>query len=202
MTASQPQLIESTSTRPGHVREREWLARIRAGDERAFEELYNAYKNHLAPFINSLVRSREVTEDLMQDLFLRIWEQRDMWECPGPLGAYLFRAARNRAINYIRHQQVDAAFRESTSREELAAGSSVAPAASDASVGALDLARAIDCAIEQLPPRCREVFVLNRRHYLSYAEVAAVMQLSVKTVEVQMGRALASLRTQLSEWLT
>jgi RNA polymerase sigma-70 factor, ECF subfamily len=181
-----------------YARERELVARIRAGDSRALEETYLTYKNDLAAFVDSYVRSPEVTDEIIQDLFLRIWQHRDMWECSGSLGGYLFRAARNRAISHIRHERIGAAFRERVTREDL--DSSSTPEQADASVENDDLARAIDRAIGLLPPRCREAFVLIRRHHLTYAEAAAVMQLSVKTVEVQMGRAYAVLRRELAEW--
>ena len=184
------------------ARDREWRSRIRAGDARALEEVYRAYKNDLAAFLYSYVHSNEVTEEILQDLFLRIWQQRDLWECSGPLVAYLFRAARNRAISHIRHERVDAAFRERSAHEHFASARPGAAPDPDAAIGTGDLECAIERAVDKLPPRCREAFVLNRRHHLSYAEVAAVMQLSVKTVEVQMGRALATLRRELAEWRT
>ena len=199
MTPSEP-LVRHDETLVTRSRDRELVARIRAGDARALEEMYLTYKNDLAAFVDSYVRSPDVTDEIIQDLFLRIWQHRDMWECSGSLGGYLFRAARNRAISHIRHERIDTAFRERTTREDLDAQSRTP--LPDASVETDDLARAIDKAIEKLPPRCREAFVLNRCHHLSYAEVAAVMQLSVKTVEVQMGRAFAILRKELAEWRT
>lgn len=201
MTSPRPQSTDQQS-RATDALGREWISRVRAGDARAFEQMYRAYKNDLAAFVNSYVRSPQATEEILQDLFLRIWQQRDMWECTGPLGAYLFRAARNRAISHIRHERLDAAFRERTANEYLAAAMPGGVAGPDESIGTGDLERAIERALDELPPRCREAFVLNRRHHLSYAEVASVMQLSVKTVEVQMGRALAILRRELAEWRT
>lgn len=199
MTGPRPQSTHQQSPATDAL-DRQWISRIRAGDARAFEEMYRAYKNDLAAFVHSYVRSPEITEEILQDLFLRIWQQRDLWECSGPLRAYLFRAARNRAIGYIRHERVDAAFRERSANEYFASAMPGAVAGPDASIGTDELERAIERALDELPPRCREAFVLNRRHHLSYAEVAAVMQLSVKTVEVQMGRALAILRRELAEW--
>ena len=127
--------------------------------------------------------------------------QRHLWEVPGPFHTYLFRAARNRAINYLRHERVEAAFRE---RVAGGSGDGVAPEAraADADEATVTHALAADIgrSVAALPARCQEVFRLVRFHHLRYAEVAAVLGISVKTVEVHMGRALTALRARLEVW--
>jgi RNA polymerase sigma-70 factor (ECF subfamily) len=191
---------------PGHAtdavlaRDREWVARIRQGDIAAFEAMYRTYKNDLGAFLESFVRSREAAEEIIQDLFVRLWEQRDLWEFQGALNTYLFRAARNRAISYLRHERVATRFLERRAGEVVAEFDSVRQPGADEACQANELEAAVDRAVEALPERCREVFRLNRYHGLSYAEVAQAMQISVKTVEVQMGRALTALRRRLAVW--
>ncbi len=182
------------------ARDREWVARIRQGDVVAFEAMYRVYKNDLGGFVESYVRSRETAEEIIQDLFVRLWEQRELWEFPGPLNTYLFRAARNRAISYLRRERVETQFLERTARELAAEPDSRKGITVDESVRLQEVEAAVDRAVDALPERCQEVFRLNRYHGLSYAEVAQVMQISVKTVEVQMGRALTALRKRLAEW--
>lgn len=183
------------------VRDRAWVALIRTGDEAAFEAMFRAYKNDLGAFIESCVRTRAVAEELLQELFLHIWDHRYSWEVPGPLNAYLFRAARNRAIDYLRRERLEITFRERLLREQ-SDGVSVVSAtiAPEELLDAESLESAIERAVNQLPDRCREVFVLNRYHNLTYAEVAQVLGISVKTVETQMGRALLALRQRLDSW--
>ncbi len=181
------------------VRDREWVAHIRAGDVQAFEAVFRAYKNDLGAFLRTFLRSPEAAEEVIQDLFLRIWEQRHEWEVTVPLNIYLFRAARNRAISYLRHERVEREFRERVGLMGVG-GTPRSPSWADEAASVHELGEAIDRAVKELPERCREVFRLNRYHHLSYAEVANVLQISVKTVEVQMGRALSALRGHLVDW--
>jgi RNA polymerase sigma-70 factor (ECF subfamily) len=183
------------------ARDRAWVAAIRAGDVAAFEAMYRAYKTPLGGYVQHLLGSREAAEEVIHDLFLRLWEQRELWEPPAALNTYLFRAARNRALSYLRHQRVEAKFRERSAQgmtgdEALSAP----PSTPDDALRLQEIEEAVERAVAALPERCREVFRLNRYQRLSYAEVAQVLQISVKTVEMQMGRALAALRRQLAEW--
>jgi RNA polymerase sigma-70 factor (ECF subfamily) len=182
------------------ARDRLWVERIRTGDVSAFEAMFRAYKNDLGAFLQRFLRSREAAEEVIQDLFLRIWEQRHEWEVAVPLNIYLFRAARNRAISYVRHQRVETRFRERVCGAADGGLRSQSPAWADERARASEVEDAIELAVNQLPERCREVFCLNRYHHLSYAEVAQAMGISVKTVEVQMGRALTVLRERLASW--
>ena len=83
-----------------------WIAGVRAGDDRAFETMFRAYRDDLVAFAESLLRSHEAAQEIVQDLFLRIWQMRDLWEPRGPLNAYLYRATRNRAIMRLRGLRV------------------------------------------------------------------------------------------------
>lgn len=182
------------------ARDREWVARIRTGDAQAFEAMYRAYKNHLGAFLERYLRSYEAAEEVVQDLFLHIWDHRHTWEVTAPLNVYLFRAARNRAISYLRHERVETKFRERVAREDLVEFVPRPAGSADEAVRMDEVSDAIERAISALPDRCQEVFRLNRYHHLSYAEVAELLSISVKTVELHMGRALTALRVQLASW--
>lgn len=162
--------------------------------------MYRAYKNDLGAFVASHVGSVDVAEDLIHDLFLRVWENRYEWEPTVPLNVYLFRAARNRAISHLRHARVEAKFRQ---RVAARGGTGLEPtpaAPADADLRMNELEASIERGVEALPERRREVFRLNRYHHLTYAEVAQVLGISVKTVEVHMGLALTALRQALAPW--
>jgi len=109
--------------------------------------------------------------------------------------AYLLRSTRNRALNHIRHQRIVAREAEAAALE-----SRHAPSAEEVTL-ALELERAVRHAIEGLPDNCREVFQMSREQGLRYAEIASALEISVKTVEKRMGRALAELRERLAPWL-
>ncbi len=199
-----PSPVPSNPQFSGHAadvlaaRDRAWVAAIRTGDAEAFEAMFRAYKNDLVGFTESLLHSRETAQEVVQELFLRIWQQRELWEFAGALNSYLFRAVRNRAINYIRHERVATRFRERVAggADQPIGGSQPRPA--DERVRVADLASAIERAVHDLPDRCREVFRLSRYHHLNNAEIAEVLDISVNTVEVQMTRALTVLRKRLA----
>jgi RNA polymerase sigma-70 factor, ECF subfamily len=181
-------------------REREWVARIREGDEQAFEAMFRTYNSALVSFAGALLRSRDSGCDVVQDVFLRIWNHRHGWAVPGALRTYLFRAVRNRAVDELRHGRMET--RLADRRRETAAElvSSAHAASPEERVDARDFAAAVARILDALPERCREAFVLSRHHQLTNAEVADVMGISVKTVEMQMTRALSALRLGLKGW--
>lgn len=180
--------------------ERGWLAQLLAGDERGFEQIFRAYAISLCAFANSYVESRDEAEELVQDLFFRLWEHRLTTAMPRGLRPYLYAAVRNRALNVLRQRRLERSLRERLVRDQaVKAGADESPAPEGA-LAAKDLAEALDRAVAELPPRCREVFALLRHRHLSYAETAELLAISPKTVEIHMSRALAILRERLAPW--
>lgn len=176
------------------------VARVHTGDLDAFETLVRTWAKPLIEFASALLRSRHEAEEVVQDLFVWIWEHRFEWEVRGTVGAYLYRSIRNRAVSRLRHHQVEDRFQERLAAAAPPAPSTTAsPAEQD--LAADELSVAIDAAIAALSDRCREVFLLNRQQGLSYAQIAETLQISVKTVEIHMTRALAALRQALGPWL-
>ena len=162
----------------------------------AFESLFRAHAGRLVAFGMSYVGSRAVAEELVQDLFCRLWDGRFDMQVPENVRAYLFTSLRNRAINHLSRERVSLEF---ISAEQRATAGARNPAA-DEQVLAEDLAAALRVAVREMPTRCREVFTLLRDQRMSYAEVAGVLGISVKTVEIHMTRALGILRVRLREW--
>jgi RNA polymerase sigma-70 factor (ECF subfamily) len=175
--------------------DRQLLARLRTGDEAAFDAIFRGRYAVLVGVADRMLRDRAVAEELVQEVMLALWRRRAELAADEALGPYLVRAVRNRALNHLRHLQIER-------RDAVhAAGPTEAPARGAGPVVAEELAQALERAMAGLPPRCREVFTLSRGHGLSYAEVAARLGISIKTVEAQMGRALRALRTDLAPWL-
>ncbi len=181
-----------------HEVEHAWVSAIAAGDAAAFEAMFSSYAEALCGFIYGYVQSQDEAEELVHDLFFWIWDHRHEWEVSGSLRMYLFKAARNRALSRLRHRTIERRFQQTMGTEDAA----LAPRSSQADheVCCEELAAAIERAIAALPERCRQVFELNRRQHLSYAEIAAILKISVRTVEVHMGRALVALRKSLANW--
>jgi RNA polymerase sigma-70 factor (ECF subfamily) len=181
--------------------EREWLEQLRVGDEHAFERLFRAFAAPLCGFAFSYVRARDTAEEIVQDLFCRLWEQRFTLEMPRGMRPYLYSAVRNRALNVLRNRRVELSVQDRLSRNAAAIPASEAVRSPHDEAVAQDLAEALGRTLAAMPPRCREVFTLLRYQRLSYAEVAHVLGISPKTVEIHMTRALAILREELAPWL-
>ena len=179
--------------------ERALLERARTGDEQAFESLFDAYVEPLCAFAYTYVQSQDVAQEVVQDLFCRLWERRHSLELPRSVHAYLYSATRNRAINYLRDRRVESAFLERAQVDGERAGTSVPRPDEEAQAG--ELAAALEKAVAEMPLRCREVFTLVRDQHLTYAEAGTVLGISPKTVEIHMGRALAILRERLHRWI-
>ena len=179
--------------------ERAQIERIRAGDATAFEGLFRMYYAALASFAFAHTDSREVAEEIVQDLFLSIWARRAEWEITTHLRSYLYVATLNRVRSFRRSQRVQQAATYVLAMERNNGDEREAPERTDDALAHSEALTAIRVAIAALPERTREVFLLNRDGGLSYREVAVRLGITVKTVEFHMGRALASLRERLAE---
>jgi RNA polymerase sigma-70 factor (ECF subfamily) len=166
-------------------------AALRRGDHGAFETIFRTYYEGLVRFASRLVDSQPEAEELVQDVMLKVWEKREELDAGDDLKAYLFRATRNHALNLIRRRKLEHEHQQSLPPGE----PMVAPEESDDSA---KTEQDMLAAIEALPEKCREIFLMSRQDGLSYRAIAAALDLSVKTVETQMGRALKALRTALS----
>jgi RNA polymerase sigma-70 factor (ECF subfamily) len=175
--------------------ERDLVVRLRGGDESAYDAIFRQWYAPLVATTTALLRDRGPAEEVVQDVMLELWRRREGITFETSLRAYLFQATRNRALNYLRRQRVEA-----RGEATIAAGMPTPePADSEAREGELNVA--IQEAIAGLPDRCREVFELSRIRGLKYAEIATELGISIKTVEAQMGKALRVMREKLAPWL-
>jgi len=177
------------------VSDRDLLDLLRSGDQGAFQQIFRSHYTRLVGLAGAMLRDTAAGEEIVQDVMLELWRRRETLVIETTLQAYLFRATRNRALNVLRHARV------AQRAEPLMRAESPAPARADDAVAEAEIQRALAAAVAALPDRCRETFELSRVHGLSYAEIARVMDISVKTVEAQMGKALRLLRERLAPWL-
>jgi RNA polymerase sigma-70 factor (ECF subfamily) len=177
------------------MEERELLASLRTGDQAAFDVIFRLHYAPLVGFAQGLLRDRAAAEDVAQEVMLELWRRRGEVAIQESLRAYLLRAVRNRALNQLRHANVQ------RRAEPHLVGEDSVMATGSSELVADELRKAITAAIAELPPGCREVFEMSRGQGLRYAEIASTLGISVKTVESQMGKALRHLRTRLAAWL-
>ncbi len=173
------------------------LSRVLLHDDYvAFEKLFLHHYNPLRNFCKRLVRINEVAEELVSGFFLKIWCNRKQIIISSSGKSYLYTAIRNLSFDYLRKEK-----RASwTSLEEAA---TVRCNSFDPSILAEfeEFQQQVDVAVARLPKQCRLVFQMSRYHGMKYNEIAESLQLSVKTIETQMGRALKSLRLSLKDEL-
>ena len=160
-------------------------------DIQAFRNYYDTYYEQLCCFLNFYTHDVAVIEDVIQEVFLKLWENKDCIEITY-IKTYLFRAAKNRVLNYLRdeenrHQLVENWFNQQLEERKYKDCFDI-----DA------LTKVVNRAIEQLPERCREIFSLSRKEGLSYRQIAERLGISVKTVETQISIALKRIREILS----
>lgn len=157
-----------------------------------FREIYDLYYEPLCKFLLFYTKDAHIIEDIVQEVFLALWENRDSIEI-SYIKTYLFQSAKNKLLNYLRDEENRSALLEKWYREQL---ESRIPAEERFNTDAL--LKIIDKAIESLPEKCREIFILSKVENLSYKQIAELQQISLKTVENQMGIALKKIREYLA----
>ena len=171
--------------------EQQLIQQIRDGQSDAFAAMFKRYHSGLHRFAWHLTRSPEAAEDILQTVFLKIWRNRRDWQPRGSLSTYLYRATKNAALNFLRQRDYQDGLLPSL------AESHDPPASPEKVYDDQETLRLIQLAVDALPEGCRTVFILSRYENKKYAEIAEILEISVKTVENHMGRALKLLRKKL-----
>lgn len=168
--------------------------RLRHKDKQAFELVFNQYYNVLRSYAFRFVDEIEEAEEVVQEVFVKFWEKCDSLAPDSSIKSYLYRSVHNTCLNQIKHAKVKDSYRQYVVNFlEEAREDSYEENADD---GVQDR---IFRAIDDLPPRCSEIFKLSRFEGLKYMEIADHLGISIKTVEVQMGKALKVLRDKLQD---
>ncbi|MDR1273055.1 MAG: RNA polymerase sigma-70 factor [Odoribacteraceae bacterium] len=163
---------------------------VQAGDRDAFKVLFDLHVEPLYLYAMGFVKRRDDAEDIVQEIFTTLWENRAAISCDGSLRAYLARAVRNACIDRELHERVKRRY-----REEIMATCRETRDDDDRE----SLYRRLHAALDTLPPRCREIFTLGCIDGLSYKEVAEATGTSVNTVKTQIKIAYKKLQSELGE---
>ncbi len=176
------------------------LARLAADDAHAFDEIFRAWYAPLVRFAARLIGDRARAEEIAQDVFLSLWQQRAVLHAHTSPQAWLFRATRNRALNVVRHDRV-VTRAEGALSTTLPAGEHDSTLAVDDAVAEAEMHAAIAAVVATLPPRCRQVFLLSRMQGLPHAQIGTQLGIGQKAVEAHITRAMRQLRAALAPWL-
>jgi RNA polymerase sigma-19 factor, ECF subfamily len=175
----------------------ELALRIKLGDEQAFELLFRKYYVRLCGFANKFLNDPEEARGIVQEVFMKIWESREDIDPEDSLQSYLFKIAQNKSLNRLRKKKVESRYIEIFKLAYI----DNSDFSSYESIFTLELTDNINRVINTLPPKCKRIFELSRIEGLKYNEIASELQISVKTVEAQMSKALNILRTELKDYL-
>lgn len=176
--------------------EKVWLKKIQSGDSKAFEMLFHRYYGNLCLYATKILSDDTAAEEVVQDFFVKFWEKKEQTNIDTSIKNYLFRSIKNQCLNFIKHsvikknyiknQEID--FQPNVDYED--------------SFIEVDLAKKIEESINSLPKKRREIFKLSREEGLKYREIAERLNISIKTVEAQMGLAIKNLREKLKDYDT
>jgi len=170
--------------------ENELFYKALKGDTAAFERIYRTYVKELCAFATYYVKSLDSAEDIVQKLFLLLWERRDSIQIDGVLKTYLFTSVRNLSLNFLKHQTID------RHNSEIYSMRYIVPAVTPHEIAEQqEMDVLITQALEKMPERCRIVFILCRYFNMKYADIAEILEISVKTVDAQMVKAVKNLRS-------
>lgn len=160
-------------------------------DNMAFSEIYNRYWPILYKHAFRMLKEEHESEDVVQEVFTKLWQRAPSLQTDISIGAYLYMATRNAILNFFSKNQVHHAY-----LADLGSFLDQAQEITDHRIRERILSKLIEEEIEKLPPRMREVFELKRKKNLSYKEIAGVMNISELTVKTQMNKAISTLRTK------
>jgi len=172
----------------------EIIGRIRNGDKQEFEKLFRSSYVSLVRYAKSILRDHDTAEEIVQELFFRLWQNRDKLNIESSLNGYLFRSVHNRSLHHIEHQQV-----VSRHAGEVAAVTELSSEPVTEAIYYSELQAKVARVLERLPERCRMIFRMSRFEGLKYNEIADKLAVNVKTVEADMGKALREFRKALAE---
>jgi len=172
--------------------------RIMMGEEQAFELLYRRFFVRLCAFANKFLRDPQTSEEVVQDIFLKLWENRSMLRSDGSAKSFLFQAVHNKSLNMLAHLKVANRYSEMirtvySKSEEFDVHESLM---------AKELNLRIEAIINDLAPECKKIFLMSRAAGKKHHEIAQELNISIKTVETQINRSLKKLRTELSDYMS
>jgi len=190
-------LIEPLYRAEGMELENESIGTLLAQkDEAAFEQVFKNHFKRLHAYAFTILRDEIQAEEMVQQVFFKLWERNENLSLTGSVTSYLYRAVHNESLNYIKHQKV-------RSNHQLNVAYSMKNEVEHPAkkIMAAELEKKIHSALNELPEQCRTIFQMSRFDELKYREIADKLGISIKTVESQMSKALRLLRVKLVDFL-
>ena len=166
--------------------------KIQSGDEEAFSFLFNKYYEPLYQFCGMFVKDSQMAEIIVQDVFVRLWTNKENCKIQTSVKAYLYTSVKNHSLNYLKQaKKTISLFTELDYHDEAANSPEIEFMENE-------MYAEVHKAIDKLPKQCRQVYLMKRYDELKYSEIAEILSISVNTVKTQMKRAIKSLSKNLS----
>ena len=165
-------------------------------NEVIFEQLYKKYFRELHAYAFSLLKDWDVAEEIVQTIFLKLLEKNEVVQIRTSIKSYLYKSVYHSSLNYIRGQKVQLKYQHTTTYSTTDHTDDA-----DQKLSMRELERRLQNALSKLPEKCRAIFHLSRFEELKYQEIANQLNISIKTVETHMGKALRILRKEMKEFL-
>lgn len=165
-------------------------------DESAFEQVFKKYFKNLHAYAFTILKDEDDAEEMVQQVFFKLWERTETISISGSVAAYLYRAVHNESLNHLKHLKV-------RSDHRLHVAYTMKNETDHASKKLMnsELEAKLHAALNDLPEQCRSIFQMSRFDDMKYREIADKLDISIKTVENQMGKALKLLRMKLVDFL-
>lgn len=170
----------------------------KSDDEISFELLFRKYYLHLCAYADKYLANHQESEEIVQQLFLYVWENKERFRFDETIRPYLFKSVKNQCLNLIGHRKVTDSYYAVISEVYKNDPEDAGPYDP---VVVSELQGRIRHTITQLPDQCRKIFMMSRDDGLKYNQIALALGISVKTVETQMSRALTKLKLELKDYL-
>jgi RNA polymerase sigma-70 factor (ECF subfamily) len=164
--------------------------------EAAFEHLFKKHFRELHAYGFSLLKDWDAAEEIVQALFLKLWEKNEWEHIQISIKSYLYKSVYHDCLNYIRRQKIHLKYQTQTVYTTVNRIDNT-----DGKIKLSELELHLDKALDKLPEKCRAIFHLSRFEYLKYQEIADQLEISIKTVETHMVKALRILRKEMKEFL-
>jgi len=172
---------------------------LRKGDKKKFELLFTRHYPSLVEYVYRIVHDHEAAKDIVSEIFCQLWDERLNLAVRYSFQAYLYKMAYHKSISSLRHQTVVQKY-IATSTADLYFQQIIQTPEEEMDLLSKDFHRHVMEAVDKLPPRCKEIFILSKIEHKSHQEIAGMLGLSVKTIEAQLSIALTRLRKELN-WL-
>lgn len=162
---------------------------IAGGHKPAFDALFRKYYSQLVRYAVTYLHDGSTAEEIVQDVFVKIWEYAPRMDINTSLAGYLYKSVRNHCLNYLKHEGIKKRYEKENTVKE-----SVETEIADEKFNINYFRKLLGAAVKELPHKCREIFEMAKFDGLTYEEISEYLEVSVKTVENQMGIALKKLR--------